>query len=219
MEGLAKHTEKIFKALSFLPCFKEYTLIGGTALALQINKRKSEDLDFCVWSKNLKKDKPKVNWPFIESELETIGKVTSRDVLGFDQVNFGVNGVRITFMAKQSNPSPVKNPVLILNNITAADLVAIGAMKVELILRRNEFRDYYDIYSILKEGKSLKDLILSASKYSNYRLKTRDALGFLSNGNHFRKDKSFELLEPYYDIDHRGIEEYIKSLIIKEFSV
>jgi len=219
MQGLAKHTESIFRLLSTLNSLKDYTLIGGTALALQISKRKSEDLDFCIWSKNLKKDKPIINWPAIEKEIETIGKITSRDVLGFDQVNFIVNGVRISFIAKQKNLSPVRKPVPILNHISAADIKAIGAMKVELILRRNEFKDYYDIYTILKEGISLKEMVLAASKYSNHLLKTRDALSFLSNGKNFTKDKSFVLLDPFYDIDHKGIEEYVKSVIRKEYRV
>jgi len=217
MQGLAKHTESVFRRVSTLSCLREYTLIGGTALALQINKRKSEDLDFCIWSKNLKKDKPTVDWPSIEKDLETAGKISSRDLLGFDQVNFTVNGVRISFIAKQRNLNPVRKPVVILNNIMAADINAIGAMKIELILRRNEFRDYYDIYSILQEGISLKELVLSASKYSNYRLKTRDALNFLSNGKNFKRDKGFALLDPLYDIDHTGIEVYIKSVIRKDF--
>jgi len=217
MQGLAKHTEKIFKSISTLPSLKEYLLVGGTALALQINKRKSEDLDFCIWSKNLKKDKPTVDWPSIEKELETAGKITTRDILGFDQVNFVINEVRITFVTKQRNLSPIKKPVPVLNNISAADVEAIGAMKIELILRRSEFRDYYDIYSILRAGISLKKMVLAASRYSNNLLRTRDALAFLSNGSNFRKDKSFSLLEPAYDIDNRGIEEYIKSVIRTEF--
>ena len=186
-------------------------------MSLQINKRKSEDLDFCIWSRNLKKDKPIVNWPIIEKELDSAGKLTSRDVLGFDHVNFIVDGVRISFITKQTNLSPVTKPVAVLNNISSADIPAIGAMKVELILRRNEFKDYYDIYSILREGISLKEIVLAASRYSNFRLKTRDALSFLSNGNNFRKDKGFDLLDPVYDIDHRGIEEFIKDVIRREY--
>ena len=217
MQGLAKHTEKVFRSVSKLFCLHDYTLIGGTALYLQINKRKSEDLDFCIWSRNLKKDKPIVNWPIIEKELDSAGKLTSRDVLGFDHVNFIVDGVRISFITKQTNLSPVTKPVAVLNNISSADIPAIGAMKVELILRRNEFKDYYDIYSILREGISLKEIVLAASRYSNFRLKTRDALSFLSNGNNFRKDKGFDLLDPVYDIDHRGIEEFIKDVIRREY--
>ena len=217
MQGLTNDTRKIFRAISLLPCLRSYILIGGTALSLQINKRKSEDMDFCTWTKKLKNDKPTVDWPAIERELETAGKIESRDILGFDQVNYVVKGVRVTFVAKQENLSPVKKPVAILNNITAADISAIGAMKIELILRRSEFRDYYDIYSILKEGILLKDIVNTAVKYSNHRLKTRDALAFLSNGSNFKPDKSFVLLEPVYNVDHKGIEEYIKSVIRKEY--
>jgi len=39
----------------------------------------------------------------------------------------------------------------------------------------------------------------------------------LADGSNYRKDKSFNLLEPFYDIDNRGIEEFIRTLIKKEF--
>lgn len=217
MKGLTKHTAGIFSPISSLPCIKGYLLVGGTALSLQINNRNSEDLDFCKWSTNIQRDKPRVDWPAIEKELERIGVISSRNVLGFDQVNFVVDGVRLSFLTRQTNLSPVSAPVVILNNISAADLKAIAAMKIELMLRRSEFRDYYDIYSLLMEGESLKDMVEAASAYSNYRLKTRDALNFLSNGNNYKKDKSFDLLEPFYDIDHKGIEEYIRSVVLEEY--
>jgi predicted nucleotidyltransferase component of viral defense system len=217
MQGLAIKTIEIFERLSLLNCVKDYTLIGGTALSLQIGKRLSEDLDFCKWSVNLKTDKPKVDWPQIEAELATIGTVEKTDILGFDHVNFIVNGVKITFLTKQDILSPVKTKVSILNNIKAADIDSIGAMKIELILRRSEWRDYYDIYSILKEGISLKSMIDTASSYSNHRLKTRDALNFLSNSINYKRDMNFHLLNPEYNIEGNEIEEFIKLSIKKEF--
>lgn len=219
MKGLTSKTEVVFREISNLPFIKEYTLVGGSALALQIHHRLSEDLDFCIWTKNLKKHKPTVDWPYIEKELESVGKITARDVLGFDQVNFILNGVKLTFMAKQKNLSPVKHPVLLLNNISAAEIIAVGAMKIELILRRSEFRDYYDLYSILREGVSLKEMITIALKYSNHLLKTRDALSYLSNGVNFKKDKNFALLDPVYTVDHQDIEKYIIPIIQNEYSI
>ena len=219
MQGLAEKTEKIFEQISLLPCLIGYTLIGGTALSLQINKRKSEDMDFCKWSTHLRNDKPTVDWPEIEKELSAIGAIDVRDVLGFDHVNFVVSGVKISFIAKQENLSPVKVPVKILNNIIAADIAALGVMKVEVILRRSEFRDYYDIYSILKEGFSLNELVTGASNYSNHRLKVKDALNFLSDGKKFRLDNNFNLLIPYYKIDNHGIEDFIKVAIKKEYPI
>jgi len=217
MQGLTEPTSNIFKALSLLNCVNGYTLIGGSALSLQIGKRLSEDLDFCKWSTNLKTDRPTVDWPQIKKELGTIGVIETVDVLGFDQVNFIVSGVKISFLTKRENLSPLINIVPILNTIKAADLDSIGAMKVELMLRRSEWRDYYDIYSILKEGKSLKAMVAGAGSYSNHRLKTRDALNFLSNSNNYKKEKNFHLLKPVYDIDGKEIEEFIISSIKKEF--
>ena len=219
MQGLAKQTEEIFEAVSLLNCIKDYTLIGGTALSLQINKRLSEDLDFCIWSKNLRTDKPTVNWSQIEKELNSIGNIESKDVLGFDQVNFVVNKVKLSFFTKQENLSPVKKSLPILNNIKAADIESIGAMKIELILRRSAFRDYYDIYCVLKEGMSIKELVTAASKYSKHKLKTRDMLNFLSNGKNYKKEKGFQLLEPAYNIDSQAIEDFIKSTIKREYIV
>jgi len=90
-------------------------------------------------------------------------------------------------------------------------------MKIELILCRSEFRDYYDIYSILREGGSLRELVNRASEYSNRLLKVRDALSFLSDGINYRKDKSFNLLAPFYDLDNKGIEEFMRATIKKEY--
>jgi predicted nucleotidyltransferase component of viral defense system len=200
-----------------LDCIKDYTLIGGTAISLQIGKRLSEDLDFCKWSTTLKKDKPTVDWPQIKKEFATIGKIDNLDILDFDQVNFIVDNVKILFLTKQENLSPVKTPVQILNNIKAADLYSLGSMKVELVLHRTNFRDYYDIYSLLKEGLSLKTIVEGAAIYSNHTLKTRDALSFLSNGSNYKKGKDFDLLNPVYDITNKAIEDLIKSIIKKEY--
>ena len=219
MQGLVENTAKLFEAVSKLKCIQDYTLIGGTALALQINKRLSEDLDFCRWSTNLRTDKPTVDWPAIEKELKTIGNIDSRDLLDFNHVNFIVNGVKISFFTKQDNLSPVNKPVEILNNLKAADLDAIGAMKVEVLLRRSEWRDYYDIYSLLKEGKSIKQMVAAAGNYSNHKLKTRDALNFLSNSNHYKMEKNFHLLKPAYNIGPKEVEELIKSKISKEYFI
>ena len=217
ISGLTKNTQENIEAISLLPSIKDFILIGGTALSLQIAKRLSEDLDFCKWTTNIKTDKPTVDWYQIENELKTIGKIEKKDILGFEHVNFIMNGVKLSFFAKQYNLSPVTNPVKILNNIVAADIESIGVMKIEVCMRRSNFRDYYDIYSILKEGVSLKKIIDKAVKYSNYTLKTRDALHFLTNGKRFKQDKNFELLHPAYNISAMEIEDYIKNVILKEY--
>ena len=216
MLGITQNTEYVLKRISVLPSLADFTLIGGTALSLQINKRLSEDLDFCKWSSNIKTDKPEVNWPLLKKELETTVKIEKTDILDFTQINFVLNGVKVTFFAKQKNLSPVKNQVKILNNINAADIGAIGIMKTEVILRRSEFRDYYDIYSIVKEGKSIQGILSGASEYSNHTLKTKNALMFLLNSNNFSKDNSFKTLNPYYDVSSEEIQNFLQNELLKE---
>lgn len=91
-KSLAPHTGKVFEAISKLECIKPFTLVGGTALSLQIEKRQSEDLDFMKWLAK-RNEKPEVNWPSILKELESIGSVKNYDVIGFDQVVFNFEDV------------------------------------------------------------------------------------------------------------------------------
>lgn len=60
-KSLAPHTGKVFEIISQLECIKPYTLVGGTALSLQIEKRQSEDMDFMKWLTK-RNEKPEVDW-------------------------------------------------------------------------------------------------------------------------------------------------------------
>ena len=50
MTGITDNIEKILPVLSEAECLKGWTLVGGTALAIQIGHRESEDLDFMKWN-------------------------------------------------------------------------------------------------------------------------------------------------------------------------
>lgn len=215
MEGLAPHTGKIFDAISELDCIKPYILVGGTALSLQIGTRQSEDLDFMRW--RTRKDEPmEVAWRQIEKELDSkIGSVDHMDILDIDHVEFIVKGVKLSFYACDKF-SPVSNPVLIQNNLYAADILAIGAMKMEVMLRRSNFRDYYDIYSILKHGVPLQDMLDLSLSYSQHRLKSKNVLALLTNSSRFAIDASFMHMQPIYQISPVDIEQYIKKLLGRE---
>lgn len=211
MNGLAPHTGKIFEAISQLECIKPYILVGGTALSLQIGTRLSEDLDFMKWRTG-KNEKMEVAWAQIEKELSSIGEIQNKNLLDIDHVEFLVAGVKLSFYACDKY-SPVNKPIEFLKNLKIADITAIGAMKMEVMLRRSNFRDYYDIYSILKEGVPINNLIALALQYSGHKLKSKNLLAMLTNSHRFRQDYDFKQLNPTYSIAPQEIEEYIKSLI------
>ena len=211
MKGLAPHTLRVFEAVSALECIKPYILVGGTALSLQIGTRQSEDLDFMKW-RTTKDERPEVDWYHIEKELSTIGEIQSRNLLDIDHVEFLLEGVKFSFYSSPKY-SPVKSPVPCLHNLKLADVKSIGAMKMEVMMRRSNFRDYYDIYSILRTGVPIKEMITLALDYSGHRLKGKNLLAMLTNGSRFVRDAHFEQLSPLYQVTTEDIENYIKDCL------
>ena len=214
MKGLAPHTARIFDAITRLQCIKPYTLVGGTALALQLGTRKSEDLDFMTW-RTSKNETREVDWPAIQKELETIGTIENREILDLDHVTFIVEGVKTSFYASP-NHTPVQNRISFQNNLCIADLTSIGAMKMEVMLRRSKFRDYYDIYSLLEAGISFTEMMRIALKYSGHRLKSKNLIALLTNSDRFVPDAEFPALEPVYDISPKEIEQRVMSAVKAE---
>lgn len=212
--SLAPHTGEVFEAISKLECIKSFTLVGGTALSLQIEKRQSEDLDFMKWLTK-RGEKPEVNWPLIKQELESIGTIKAYDVSGFDQVTFNFQGVKLSFYAAPRKEVPSLKRIPYLNNLYLADIESIGAMKMEAMLRRSKFRDYYDIYSILREGGDINKMIAAALEHSDHKLRTRGLLNMLTTGKNFIKEKGFEELNPVYNVSPEDIQEFIKAKLIE----
>ena len=87
-------------------------------------------------------------------------------------------------------------------------------MKMEALMRRSKFRDYYDIYSILKNGADINRLITGALQHSEHKLKTKALMMMLTNGQLFHKDEQFKTLQPVYDVNAIDIQEYIKALLL-----
>lgn len=206
-QGLTANIDAIIEQVAQMECIKPYILCGGTALAMQIGHRKSEDLDFMMWRKS-KTEKPEVNWNAIEKELtEKVGEIENFNMLGFDQVEFLVKGVKFSFFVSD-NYSPVTSPIEYLGNIRIADIEAIMAMKMEVMLRRMKFRDYYDIYCILRKGYSIHKGIEKALSLSRHRLSSKNIIAMLLGGQ-FIPDNNFSALEPKYDITKEKIREFI----------
>jgi predicted nucleotidyltransferase component of viral defense system len=215
MIALAPHTSELFEQITKLACIKSYLLVGGTALSLQINSRLSEDLDFMSW-KSPKSKKQEIDWVAIEKELSGIGQIEARDIWDLDHVEFLVSGVKISFYAS-NKISPVKKKVHLVNNLWLADIEAIGAMKMEVMLRRSNFRDYYDIYSILQHGINFKEIVTLSLNYSGHVLSTKNLLALLTDSSRFHPDSGFNQLKPKYIVTPREIEAYLKECVKSYF--
>ena len=85
---------------------------------------------------------------------------------------------------------------------------------MEVMLRGSNFHDYYDIYSILKSGVPINDLVSLALTYSGHPLKSKNLLAMLTNGSRFTKRFPFEQLAPIYAVTAPEIEDYIKFCLL-----
>lgn len=214
MNGLAPQTSEVFERVTRLECIKPFVLVGGTALSLQLNKRQSEDLDFMCWKKSAK-DKPEVPISSIKREIESVANIDSTEIGGFNFVSFVVEGVKLSFYAAPRKRIPSMQVIPFKNNLQLADIKSIGAMKMEAMLRRSKFRDYYDIYTVLHEGVDIQEMIEMALEHSGHLLKRKNLLAMLCDGERFRKDKVFIQLHPVYDVTPYDIQEYIKQKLLE----
>ena len=212
--SFAPQTGRIIEAISRLECIKPFVLVGGTALSIQLKTRQSEDLDFMRWKEG-KDDTLDIGWPKIQKELETVGNIDAIQVMGFDQVLFIVEGVKVSFYAAPRKRIATMEEIPYMNNIRMADVESIGIMKMEAMMRRSKFRDYYDIYSILKNGADINTLIPRALEHSGHKLKSKGLMAMLTNGALFKKDEQFTQLQPVYDVTSTDIQEYIKTKLLE----
>ncbi|OGM13182.1 hypothetical protein A3D84_05385 [Candidatus Woesebacteria bacterium RIFCSPHIGHO2_02_FULL_42_20] len=149
-----------FKVFNKLRAFKNMGVLGGgTALALQVGHRVSFDFDIFSYHAlpgHLWKDAKKVLGQDCEKLLDFE-----------DQLNLITpGGVEVTFFHDEYQPlfKAIKT-----NFIDLMDLRDIACNKAYIIGRRPKWRDYVDIYFLLKDKKiSLDQLLkLSIRKFKN----------------------------------------------------
>ncbi|SFT89249.1 Nucleotidyl transferase AbiEii toxin, Type IV TA system [Algoriphagus locisalis] len=199
MKGLAPKTLAVFDKVSALGSIKGYVLVGGTGIALQINHRLSEDLDFCKWV-------PKTNASHavsvreIETELKKNFEIVTTNHLSFDQVDFRIDGVKLTFFNEVGLVCPQFTPITFTENILGVPLLLHGSMKVKTLFERITYRDYYDLFTLLSEKHFSLDELLNASIQYQPRLNYKMIIKRLSAWNLIKEDAGFTHLSPRYTV-------------------
>lgn len=159
-EFMPENTRLVFNTLASKPFIKKFSLIGGTALSLQIHHRLSEDLDFIF-------DGEKLPLSLITNNvLKTFSdaRIVRQD--NSYQIDFVVNNVRLTFFSGESALIffPVIEHTFCYQNINIANYTIIGSLKLAAIAQRNTIRDYFDLYWLTKNYLSLESLIEQTKK-------------------------------------------------------
>lgn len=131
---------------------REYYLVGGTAIALYIGHRRSIDFDLFKFAPlNQKKNVEKIH-QFGYEPLIT-WNVT-------DQMNLVVNDVKLTFF---QYPFQIKANNIFERQIRIPELIDLAAMKAYALGRRSKWKDYVDLFFLLKEQFSFETITQRAN--------------------------------------------------------
>ena len=145
LKCLLPNTEALLlKMIDGCDFLDKYVLVGGSALTLYLCHRKSEDLDFFTYDDSF--DKREI--------FKYIKQFENKEILNQtdEQVDLLLDGVKVTFFnAQWSFLKPKK-----IEKFNLSSIESIAAMKINVLFLRAKYRDYYDIYFLVKESMSLK---------------------------------------------------------------
>jgi len=184
-------SDKQNELLSFISGFRRnYYLVGGTAIALHIGHRRSIDFDLFT---DKKLNKLLIRKRILEQKLSK--QILFEDI---DQMHFLLNDVKITFF---NYPYPVKHNEMVKRFISMPSLLTLSAMKAFALGRRAKWKDYVDLYFILKDYYSIKDISIEAK---------------LIFGNLFSEKLFREQMAFHEDIDYSELIEYLPGFEVHE---
>jgi predicted nucleotidyltransferase component of viral defense system len=137
------------------PYLKQFALVGGTALALQLGHRFSVDLDLFT------------SEPFDKDDLIEDLKIDFNISIESESRNIvitNINNVKVDFVKV---PYPIIFPIQFIDNIRLLDIRDIAPMKLSAVTRRGSKKDFYDIYFLIKKMSLAVILNLYLNKFQN----------------------------------------------------
>ncbi len=132
---------------------REFVLAGGTAVALYIGHRRS--IDFDLFSTE------KLNKTRLAELINSINYPKQLLFEDYDGVHYLVNGVKITFM---HYPFDIKAETEVDGSVYLPDLKTLAAMKFYAMGRRAKWKDYVDIYFLLKNHFTIEEVSEKANE-------------------------------------------------------
>ena len=133
--------------------YKDFGLVGGTAIALHIGHRESIDFDMFSFEEfknaNIKKR---------ILRNRTINKVIRDEA---EQLTFIMNGVLFTFFRY---PFEIDYKIDFDQTLKIPSLLTLAAMKLFALGRRAKWKDYVDLYFIIKDFHPVPEIIKQAKK-------------------------------------------------------
>lgn len=147
-------SDKQQELLSWVQQFKrEFYLVGGTAIALYLGHRKSIDFDlFKLGNINHKKNLERIQQSGYTYQITR--RVT-------EQMNLILNDVKVTFF---QYPFDIHATQKVENVFRVPTLLDLAAMKAYALGRRSKWKDYVDLYFLLKDHFTLEQICVRATE-------------------------------------------------------
>jgi len=234
MTFMPEQTQKNFLRLQADPRLAEFTLVGGTALALQMGHRISEDLDFNLFGKKLPKraiDEMLEEWTANGAKIENLitpeqrssFKINTSENLDDFIQDYKIDGSKVTFQSRVVGERPQKQ----IDYLVAAKKIELHpkgfgvlgldglfVMKSIFLYDRVKSRDLYDLMMLLEHLNYNLDHVFSVIEaYLPFRHKNPEHFKCVSTGliPLDTDDEGFESIHLKVEMDH--IYNYFKKLI------
>ena len=198
---LPKTKTLLLKMLDSCTFLDKYVLVGGSALTLHLCHRKSEDLDFFTYENSFNK----------KEIFEYLKSFENREILNQtdEQIDLLVDGVKVTFFNANWEFLKPKR----IERFNLASLESIAAMKVNVLFLRAKYRDYYDLYFLIKKSMSIEKVFESSLHVVdgvNFKLFTV-AILYIDDID----DDNIEYLEPIEVLDKKEIRDFFQDKLDK----
>ena len=198
-DTLTKNTKHVLESLSQAGLTKDFYLAGGSALALYYGHRFSVDLDWFAESFSYT--------PVFREKLSKLGKL-SVESEGEKTFNGALNGVKISFF---EYPYPlISSKTQYKDNIYLASRPDIAVMKLEAVARRGTYKDFVDIYFLLKEYNLDQLLDFLGKKFTGVEYNETHLLKSLTYFEDAKKSEFPEMIKP---VNWEDIKKFLLSAV------
>ena len=173
--------------------YKDFGLVGGTAIALHIGHRESVDFDLFSFEefKNVNIKKRILRSKKIDNII--------RDET--EQFTFVINGVLFTFFRY---PFKINYEINFNQTLKMPSLLTLAAMKLFALGRRAKWKDYVDLYFIIKDFHSVSEIIKQAESMF---------------GNEFNEKICREQLAYFEDVNYSEKVNYLKGFEVSDRTI
>ncbi len=185
-------TQSQIELLPFIKKFKRnFYLVGGTAVALQIGHRRSIDFDLFTNEETLDLISLKKKYKEVDLKKRIIYEA-------FDQMHLQVKDAKVAFF---TYPYRIEPELSFEKICRMPNLLALSAMKVFALVGRAKWKDYVDLNFLLKSFFSIEQITKKAE----------EIFGDLFSSKLFR-----QLLSYFEDIDYSEEVEFVGEEIPRE---